>query len=129
MGTADIITKIQLALKKCSEESSIDKKDIRIKLSITKGFIKDEVRLTLMKNTDYLHDLDIKPLLGINALEVMIVNTFLCNTLSKFSKELNVSEKDIDARIYTRSDDFTPLVYLYSDNNPIRPITMEELMS
>ena len=129
MGTADIITKIQLALKKSSEDSSIDKKDIRIKISITKGFIKDDIRLSLMKNTDYLHDLDIKTLLGINALELIFVNTFLCKTLTNFSKELGVSEKDIDARIYTKSDDFTPLVYLYSANKPVRPITMEELMS
>lgn len=129
MDTKEIIVKIQGALKKSSEESKIDRNDIRIKLSVTKGFVKNDIRLTLMNKLNNIHDLDMKSLLSINMIQSALVNTFLSNTLLKLGSEIGAKDEDINARITTRTDDFYPVVYLFNGGKYIREITIEELVS
>lgn len=129
MDTKEIIVKIQGALKRSSEDSKIDRNDIRIKLSVTKGFVKNDVRLTLMNKTNNIHDLDMKSLLSINMIQSALVNTFLSNTLLKLGSEIGAKDEDVNAKIATRTEDFYPVVYLFNGGKYIREITMEELIS
>lgn len=127
METQEIVLKIQNALKKCSLDSSIDKKDIRVKIVIDKGFIADSVRCSLLNKTDFVHDIEIRNLLGLNPMEAILVSKYLSGTLGKLAENENIPKENVNARIYTKSEDYTPSVYLYNSGKAIRPITIEEL--
>lgn len=127
METEEIVLKIQNALKKCSLDSSIDKRDIRVKIVIDKGFIADSVRCSLLNKTDFVHDIEIRNLLGLNPMEAILVSKYLSGTLGKLAEKENIPKENVNARIYTKSEDYTPSVYLYNLGKAIRPITVEEL--
>ncbi len=127
METAEIIRKIQQALEKCSLDSSIDKRDIRIKIVIDKGFIANSVKCSLLNKTDFVYDIEIRNLLGLNPLESTLLSGYLSKTLSKLGEAEGISKENVNARIYTKSDDYYPSVYLYNLGKAIRPITVEEL--
>jgi len=129
MEASEIIKKIQQALEKCSLDSSIDKRDIRVKIVIDKGFIANDVKCSLLNKTDFVYDIELRNLLGLNPLQAKLVSNYLSGTLKKLSEKNNIPDKDINARIYTKSDDYLPLVYLYNQGKAIKPITVEELTS
>lgn len=129
METEEIILKIQRALEKCSLDSGIDKRDIRIKIVIDKGFIANNVKCSLMNKTDFVYDIEMRNLLGLNPLESTLVSKYLSGTLSKLGENENIPMQNVNARIYTKSDDYYPSVYLYNLGKAIRPITVEELTS
>ena len=129
METAEIISKIQDALRKCSIDSSIDKKDIRVKLSIKKGFIANDTICMLMNKKEDLHEIDLRTLLDINPMESIYVSNFLSKTLSALAKKEGIKDTDVNARIFTRQEDYSPSVYLFNVNKSIREITVEELTS
>lgn len=129
METAEIIRKIQNALQKCSEDSGIDKKDVRVKIVVDKGFIANSVKCSLLNKTDFVYDIEMRNLLGLNPLESTLVSNFLSGTLKKMAEKDNIPVENINARIYTKSDDYYPSVYLYNMGKAIRPITVEELTS
>ena len=127
METAEIIGKIQQALQKCSLDSGIDKRDVRVKIIINEGFIADGVKCSLMNKTNLVHDIEIRNLLGLDPLKSKIVSTYLSNTLKKLAKDGGIPTKDINARIYTTKEDFYPSVYLYNAGKAVREITVAEL--
>jgi len=129
MEASEIIKKIQQALEKCSLDSSIDKRDIRVKIVIDKGFIANDVKCSLLNKTDFVYDIELRNLLGLNPLQAKLVSNYLSGTLKKLAEKNNIPDKDINARIYTKSDDYLPLVYLYNQGKAIKPITVEELTS
>lgn len=127
METVEIIRKIQNALKKCSLDSGIEKRDIRIKIVIDKGFIANNVKCSLLNKTDFVYDIEMRNLLGLNPLESTLVSKYLSGTLAKLAEEENIPKENVNARIYTKSEDCTPSVYLYNLGKAVRPITVEEL--
>jgi hypothetical protein len=127
MDTQEIIGKIQTALEKCSTDSSIDKKDIRIKLSIKKGLIVNDTRCVLMNKKDDLHEIDLRTLLNINPMQSLAVGKYLSSTLSGLAKKEGIKDTDVNARIFTKSEDFYPSVTLFNENKKVREITVEEL--
>lgn len=129
METSEIIRKIQQALEKCSLDSGIDKKDIRVKIVIDKGFIANNVKCSLLNKTDFVYDIEIRNLLGLNPMEAILVSKYLSGTLGKLADNENIPKENVNARIYTKSEDFTPSVYLYNLGKAVRPITVEELTS
>lgn len=128
MGAQEIINKIQKALKTCSSDSSIDKKDIRIKLSIDKGFIMNDTLCHLMNKKEVLYPIELRTLLELsNPLQAKMVSTYLGNMLTEFAKKDNIIDTDVNARISTLSEDYYPRVHLFNGNKYIREITLEEL--
>ena len=129
MNTEEIIVKIQNSLKQATEESRIPKSDVRIKLSIKKGFVTNSVISTLMNKTEIVHDLDFQSLLKINMIQFALVNTFLSKTLVRFSEELGIKDTDVNVRLCTKSEDYSPVAYLFNGIKYISEIKMEELTS
>jgi hypothetical protein len=127
METTEIILKIQRALEKCSLGSGIDKKDVRVKIVIDKGFIANNVKCSLLNKTDFVYDIEIRNLLGLNPMEALLVSKYLSGTLGKLANNENIPTENVNARIYTKSEDYTPSVYLYNMGKAIRQITVEEL--
>ncbi len=137
MDTKDIIVKIEGALKKSCEQTGIDKKDIRLRLSLKKAIIGNSVicefmdKTAIRKNKDGKSEVvDLKSLLGLNSFEMIVVSKFLCNALEKMCKSIeSCNESEIDARICTRTDDYYPSVFLFNKNKFVREITVKELIS
>ena len=127
METAEIISKIQQALEKCSLDSGIDKRDVRVKIIISEGFVADGVKCSLMNKSTLVHDIEIRNLLGLDPLKSKLVSNYLSSTLKKIAKNDGIPAKDINARIYNRNENFYPSVYLYNAGKAIREITIEEL--
>jgi cellobiose-specific phosphotransferase system component IIB len=127
METSEIIRKIQNALEKCSLESGIDKRDVRVKIVVDKGFIANSVKCSLLNKTDFVYDIEMRNLLGLNPIESTLVSNFLSKTLKNMADQDGIPVENINARIYTKSDDYYPSVYLYNLGKAIRPITVEEL--
>jgi len=127
METEEIIVKIQQALEKCSLDSGIDKRDVRVKIVIDKGFIADGVKCSLMNKTNLVHDIEIRNLLGLNPLQAKLVSKYLSDTLKKISNDSNIPANEVNARIYTKHENFYPSVYLYNGGKAVREITVAEL--
>lgn len=130
MSQEEIISKIQDALKKVCNDFSIEKEKVRVKLSLKKDFIGNSLLVTVMNEKEIIKDIKLGDLLGLNAMELMIVGGFLKNTLSKKASEIQgATDQTIDARICTRTSDFYPSVYLFNSSKYIREITVSELVS
>ncbi len=129
MDSKEIITKIQDALKKLSDESGIDKKNIRIKLSLEKNrLLGNSLKITIMNNKEHVKDIKLGDFIHLNACELIVVGGFLKNTLSKKASESDILIEHINARIFTKTDDCYPSVYLFDLGKPIKEITLQELM-
>lgn len=127
METAIIIGKIQNALKACSETYAIESKDIQITITNATSMF-DSVKFFLMKEGgEIVNKLDIKNLLNLNAIEAVIVSSYLKDTFGSLSKKYNLNVKDINARIFTKAEDFYPSVYLCEAQKIIKEIAVEEL--
>jgi len=129
METAEIVSKIQSALKSCAESNGIPTKEVRVRISRKKGFIASTVKCDVMKKMDSISEVSLKDLLGLNPIQAPLVNTYLGNALANFAKKENIDENSVNGRFYTTSDDFNPRLYLYNNDTPIREIKIEELIS
>ncbi len=130
MDTSNTIEKIRLGLQTCSQDTGIPYTDLRIRISVDEGFISDSVKFSILQKTEFRRDIDICTLLGINKLEEILVSKFLSKTLKTMAGNENPKVKitDINARIFTRDENFTPAVCLFEKNRKIREITIEELL-
>lgn len=129
MSQEEIISKIQAALKKVSEENSISKDKVRVKLSLKKDFIGNSLVVTVMNDEENFKVIKLGDLLTLNAMELMLVGGFLKNTLSKKALEIGATDQTIDARICTRTSDFYPSVYIFNNGKYSREITVSDLVS
>ena len=130
MNTEEIISKIQVALKKVSDESGIGKDKIRVRLSLKKDFLGNSLIVTLMNEKESVKEIKLGDLLSLNAMELMLVGGFLKNTLSKKASEIQgATAQTIEAIICTRTSDYYPSVYLFNSGKYVREITVSELVS
>lgn len=129
MDIQEITGKIQTALKSCSESNGIESKELRVKIYLKKGFITNTVKCSLMRKTDVLGEVNLKDLLGLNPIQSPLVNTYLGNSLSKFASKESITEDNVNGRFFTTSEDFTPRLYLYDGEAPVREIKIEELIN
>lgn len=130
MDINNIIEKISLGLQTCSQDTGIPPKDIRIKISIDEGFLMDSTKFSILNRTNFVRDVAISTVLGINKLEEIALSKYLSGTLKKLAKSEvpPVKNSDINARIYTRDDKFTPSVCIFEKNKLIREIMIDELI-
>lgn len=129
METAEIITKIQAALKSCAESNSIPAKDVRVKISREKGFLTYTTKCVVMNKSSVVQEVNLKELLGLNPVQAPLVNNYLGNSLCSMAKKEKISEETVNGRFYTTSDDYTPRLYLYDGGSPMREIKVEELIN
>lgn len=129
METAEIVSKIQSALKSCAESNQIPTKEVRVRIARKKGFIASTIKCDVMRKTDSVSEVSLKDLLGLNPIQAPLVNTYLGNALANFAKKENIDENTVNGRFYTTSDDFNPRLYLYNNDTPIREVKIEELIN
>ncbi len=127
MSTAEVFEKIQRALHNCCEDSRIPRDEIRIRLTIDSGLIMNDSKCSLMRKTDVIRDLDYAQLLGITGLESKLLSILIGKKLKGLAESEQINLKDVNARIYTRQEDYFPEAYLYNKGKAIRKISIEEL--
>jgi len=129
METTEIVSKIQSALRACAENNGIPTKEVRVRISRKKGFIASTVKCDVMRKTDVVGEANLKDLLGLNPIQSPLVNTYLGDALLKFARKEGIPEESVNGRFYTTSDDYSPRLYLYSGEAPVREIKIEELLN
>lgn len=129
METAEIINKVQLSLKDCAEKNGIPNQEVRIRISRKKGFMASTIKCDLMRKNESVCELNLKDLLGLNPITSSLVNTYLSNSLEKFANNENVDEHSINGRFYTTCEDYTPRLYLFNGESPLREVKIEELIN
>lgn len=129
METAQIVEKIQTALKVCAENNGIPTKEVRVRISRKKGFIASTVKCDVMRKTDVVGEVNLKDLLGLNPIQSPLVNTYLGDALLKFARKEGISEEGVNGRFYTTTEDYSPRLYLYNGDVPVREIKIEELLN
>jgi hypothetical protein len=128
METAEIISRIREGLKKCSEEYSIDREKIRIRIERSKGLL-GGVKLFLMEGKELRNEVKLGKVMGLSMIEEPFVSGYLDKTLCKYAEECGIDKNKVNARLYTEEEDFTPSCYLYNEGKAIKEITIEELTS
>ncbi len=128
MDTQKIINKISEALKKCSEEYKIEPNAIQIKIVNPKTMF-EGIKFYVMNSLMEVQQVKIKELLNLTSLEAMFVETYLKDTLTLLAKNKNIDPRQASARIFTKSIDFTPSVYLQEGTKNCGEITIEQLTS
>ena len=129
METHEIVTKIQTALKSCAEINGIQPKEVRVRITRKKGFVVSTVKCDVLRKTDVVSEASLKDLLGLNPVQAPLVNTYLSDALSKFAVKEGIDADGVNGRFYTTSEDFTPRLYLYDKESPVREIKIEELIN
>lgn len=129
METAEIVSKIQSALKSCAESNQIPTKEVRVRIARKKGFIASTIKCDVMRKTDSVSEVSLKDLLGLSPIQSPLVNNYLGDALSKIAKKESIDTETVNGRFYTTSDDYTPRLYLYSNDTPIREVKIEELIN
>ena len=82
-----------------------------------------------MRKTDVVGDVNLKDLLGLTPIQSPLVNMKLVDSLSKFAIKDSISKDIVNGRFFTTSEDFTPRLYLYDGEAPVREIKIEELIN
>lgn len=127
MNGLNIKEKIKNYLKNYCIKNNIPENEIRLKITRKKGFITSTIKFYLLRNTELLSEIDLKEVLGLNPLQISMVNTFLSNYFSIVSKKYSIDEDKINAIFY--GDENNIRIYLFEGDVPKKEISIEELLN
>jgi hypothetical protein len=119
-----IIKKIQLGLKTCSEKHIISAKDVQM-------IIDSNGKVNLMNaNHIVVNGIDVCKVFNVSMLENMMVPIvpYLKNKVIALAKSSNLDVSKASARIFTKQADFYPSVILQEGDKIIKEITVGELL-
>lgn len=112
------------AIRSLSKKHSIGEKEVRIKISKPS----DSLRYEIMKNSDVLEETNLATALNLNAITAFMVGNRLNTIVDSLSKEHGVPENRINVRIYTKTDDCEPLLYLFDETAPKQALDIDKFI-
>jgi hypothetical protein len=115
---------LQNAIKQLSAKHQIGEKEIRIKISKPNNELKYEI----MKNSDVLEETNVATALNLNAVVAFMVGNRLNAIIDSIAKEYKIPENNINVRIYTKTDDCEPLLYLFKDTSPVEALDIDKFI-
>jgi hypothetical protein len=110
------------AIRSLSNKHRISEKELRIKISKPDNSLKYEV----MKNSEVLEETNIATALNLNTIVAFMVGNRLSTIIDTISKQNSISEELVNVRIYTKTEDCEPLLYLFKETNPVKPLNLDE---
>lgn len=112
------------AISSLSKKHNVKTSELRIKIS------KPEKKLhyEIMKNGDVIEETNLATALNINHVTAFMVSTKLESIVIDLSKEYNIPESSINVRIYTKSEDCSPMLYLFDGITPKSPLDIDSLI-
>ena len=113
------------ALTSVSKKDKISLKDLRIKMELNDS--KNSVDCSILKGTEFVSDLSWTRILGMKVVFANVVIETIKNMFIRLSKENDIQENDINARIYAIDDKGNPNIYIYNGKKPVKKIESSEL--
>jgi hypothetical protein len=110
------------AIRSLSKKHEVEPVDLRIKISKKK----DSLRYEIMQKTDVLEETNLATALNLNTIAAFMVGNRLNTIMDGLIKQYNVSEDTINVRIYTKTDDCEPMLYLFDGGKPKQPLDIKE---
>lgn len=101
------------AIRRLSEKHRVKETDLRIKISKPKDSLKYEI----MKNSEVLEETNVATALNLNSIVAFMVDNKLKSIIDTIAKEHSVAENRVNVRIYTKTEDCEPLLYLFDETN------------
>ena len=114
------------ALTSVSKKDKISLKDLRIKMELNDS--KNSVDCSILKGTEFVSDLSWTRILGMKVVFANVVIETIKNMFIRLSKENDIQENDINARIYAIDDKGNPNIYIYNGKKPVKKIESSELV-
>lgn len=102
------------ALRRLSEKHGVKETELRIKISKPEDSLKYEI----MKNSEILEETNVATALNLNSVVAFMVGNRLKNIIDTIAKEHSVAENRVNVRIYTKTEDCEPLLYLFDETTP-----------
>ncbi len=118
----EIDVKLQTALSNLSKNLNIAPKELRIRISKPEGKLQYDV----MKNADVVKKTNLATALNLNVLEAFILSGKLDEIFSTLSKQNDIYIHSLNVRIFTKTEDCYPSLYLFDDTTPKKVIRLEE---
>jgi hypothetical protein len=112
------------AISFLSKKHSIDVKELRIRISKPE----DVLRYDVMKNKEVLQQTNVATALNLNSIVAFMVSNKLSSIVDGLIKEYNMESDKINVRIYTKTEDCEPLIYLFDGKEPKCPLEIEKFI-
>lgn len=103
------------AISLLSKKHKIDVKELRIRISKPE----DTLRYDIMKNKEVLEQTNVATALNLNSIVAFMVSNRLSSIIDELIKEYKIESNKINVRIYTKTEDCEPLIYLFDSKEPI----------
>jgi hypothetical protein len=121
-----VVGVMRSALTSVSKKDKISLKDLRIKMELNDS--KNSVDCSVLKGTEYVSDLTWTRILGMKVVFANVVIETIKNMFIRLSKENDIQESDINARIYAIDEKGNPNIYIYNGKKPVKKIESSELI-
>lgn len=112
------------AIRSLSEKHGIKQTELRIKISKPSNSLKYEI----MKNSEILEETNVATALNLNSIVAFMVGNRLNAIVDSISKDYSVPESTINIRIYTKTDDCEPLLYLFDDTTAMTALEIDKFI-
>jgi hypothetical protein len=112
------------AISSLSKKHNVKTSDLRIKISKPKKKLHYEI----LKNVEVIEETNLATALNINTVTAFMVSTRLESIIINLSKEHHIPESTINVRIYSKSEDCSPMLYLYDGVTPKAPLDVDSLI-
>jgi len=113
---------LKTAIRSLSNKHGINEKEIRIKISKPDSSLKYEI----MKNSEVLEATNIATALNLNTVVAFMVGNRLNTIVDTIAKQNSIPEELVNVRIYTKTDDCEPLLYLFKETSPVKALNLDD---
>jgi hypothetical protein len=113
---------LKTALRRLSEKHGVKETELRIKISKPEESLKYEI----MKNSEILEETNVATALNLNSVVAFMVGNKLKNIIDSIAKEYSIKEDRVNVRIYTKTNDCEPLLYLFDETNAKSPLDINK---
>jgi hypothetical protein len=115
---------LKSAISSLSKKHQIHTSELRIRISKKEDSLKYEI----MKNKDILDETNLATALNLNTITAFMVGNKLNTIIDSLSKNYQVSLSTINVRIYTKTEDCSPLLYLFDGVTPKLPLNLDDII-
>lgn len=112
------------AIRSLSKKHNIQTNEVRIRISKPEDSLKYEI----MKNTDVLDETNLATALNLNAITSFMVGNRLNTIIDSLISNYQVPSNRINVRIYTKTEDCEPMLYLFDGVTPKAPLDIDKLV-
>ena len=112
------------AIRSLSKKYNIQPVEVRIRISRPSDSLKYEI----MRNTEVLEETNLATALNINAITSFMVGNKLNTIVDSLVSDYQVPSNKINVRIYTKTEDCEPMLYLFDGVTPKAPLNIDDLV-